>query len=121
MRVEIVDDKFKALGTHYIQISGYGKDGSGVAAYKRDNISSLQGSSIINKQMTPIRVMVDGSYVKVYVGEKRVANIPNADLGRSNRILFKFTDVRGKPIYVTDIRIAAGEAACTKRLKPKVV
>src|SRR5690606_24935816 len=32
----------------------------------------------------------------------------NANLGRSNTILFNFTGVRSKPIYVTDIRIAAG-------------
>jgi OmpA-OmpF porin, OOP family len=36
---------------------------------------------------TPIRfrIMADGKYVKVYVNETRVANIPNADLGRSNK------------------------------------
>ena len=51
---------------------------------------------------------VDGSYAKVYVGEERVANIPNADLGRSNRIRFALVDVREEPIYFSGLRVAAG-------------
>lgn len=107
MKVQVVDEEFKAVGNHYVQITG-GGHGSGVAAYKRGGITSLQKTPMINKEMTPIRVMVDGSYVKVYAGETRIANMPSADLGRSNILLFNFTDVRGKPIYVADIRIAAG-------------
>ncbi len=108
MRVEVIDGDFKPVGTHFIQIDGYGANSSGVAAYKRGGITSLQATSIINKQMTPIRVMVDGSYVKVYAGKTRIANMPSADLGRSNMLLFKFDDVRDKPIYVANIHIAAG-------------
>src|SRR5688572_12981431 len=32
------------------------------------------------------RIMADGKYVKVYVNDQRVANVPNADLGRSKAI-----------------------------------
>ena len=32
--------------------------------------------------------MGDGRYVKVYMNGVRVANAPNADLGRSNRLTF---------------------------------
>lgn len=107
MRVEVVDANFKPVGQQFILLDGY-SDRTGVGAYKREDITSLTNADIINNEMTPIRVMVDGSYVKMYVGTERVANIPNANLGRSNTILFNFTGVRGKPIYVTDIRIAAG-------------
>lgn len=108
MSVEVVDDAtFTPLGQHFIRLEGYERR-TGVGAYTMGDVTSLQETTIITKQMTPIRVMVDGTYVKVYVGKKRVANMPNADLGRSNTILFNFHDINGEPIYVTDIRIAAG-------------
>lgn len=107
-RVELLDEEGKPKGSHYIKVDGYGSHGSGIASYDRSGFSSLKGSSVINKRMVPIEVMVDGSYVKMYIDKIRVANIPSADLGRSNTIRFKFTDVRSKPIYIAGIRIAAG-------------
>lgn len=35
------------------------------------------------------RLMVDGSYAKVYVGSQRVANVPNAKLGESDSVRFE--------------------------------
>lgn len=107
-RVEIVDANFELLGEHFIRLEGYERRTGIGAAYGSGGITSLQATPIINEEMTPIRVMVDGTYVKMYVGTKRVANMPNADLGRSNTILFDFHDVNSSPVYVTDIRIAAG-------------
>ena len=107
MRVEVVDGNFNPLGQHFVRLEGYERR-TGVGAYKPGGITSLQEATIINEQMTPIRVMVDGTYVKVYVGTKRVANMPNADLGRSSSILFNFHDINNEPAYITDIRIAAG-------------
>lgn len=107
MRVELVDGNFKPLGKHFIRLEGY-EMRTGVGAYGPNGVTSLQQTQIITKELTPIRIMVDGSYVKVYVGTKRVANMPNAELGRSKRILFNFHDINQEPIYITDIRIAAG-------------
>ncbi len=59
-------------------------------------------------QVFPVRATVDGRYVKVFVGQERVANVPNADLGRSARIRFDVNDVRGHPVYLSGLRIAAG-------------
>ena len=107
-RVEIVDANFKPLGEQFIRLEGYERRTGIGAAYGSGAITSLQATPVINEEMTPIRVMVDGTYVKMYVGTKRVANMPNADLGRSNTILFDFHDVNSSPVFVTDIRIAAG-------------
>ncbi len=58
-----------------------------------------------------IRLMADGQYVKVYVGEKRVANIPQTDLGRADKLWFTIADATDKnPMYVGPIRVAAGGA-----------
>src|SRR5699024_3949712 len=104
--VKVVDDDYKPVGTHFIMVDGY--DGVGVKAYERGGVSAIEETRIINEQMMPIRIMADGSYVKVFVGKNCVANMPNADLGQSNIILFDFNDVRETPIYVADIHIAAG-------------
>jgi outer membrane protein OmpA-like peptidoglycan-associated protein len=52
--------------------------------------------------------MADGSYVKVFVGTNRVANIPNADLGRSNTLRFDVEDGRGPGLFLGPVRVAAG-------------
>ena len=54
------------------------------------------------------RVTVDGKYVKTYLDDTRVLNVPNADLGRANKILFH-TDADAKtPTLFGNFRIAAG-------------
>jgi OOP family OmpA-OmpF porin len=57
-----------------------------------------------------VRVEVDGRYVKVYLDEKRVANIPNANFGRANQLVMEFTGPLGETNagMVTDISINAG-------------
>ena len=58
-----------------------------------------------------VRMEADGRYVKVYLGEKRIANIPNADFGRANKIIFDFgntgTEATGRPL-IGNISINAG-------------
>jgi OmpA-OmpF porin, OOP family len=55
-----------------------------------------------------LRVMADGRYVKVYIDESRVANVPNADLGRSDKIVVALTAMRNREVLLGDIRVAAG-------------
>jgi outer membrane protein OmpA-like peptidoglycan-associated protein len=54
------------------------------------------------------RVLADGKYVKVYLDDTRVLNVPNADLGRADKILF-YTDADvNKPTLFGNFRVAAG-------------
>ena len=54
------------------------------------------------------RVMVDGKYVKTYLDDTRILNVPNADVGPRNKILF-YTDGDAKqPTLFGNFRIAAG-------------
>jgi OmpA-OmpF porin, OOP family len=55
-----------------------------------------------------LRIMVDGNYTKVYAGGTRVANMPNASLGRADRIWIELPGADDEPAYVRNIRIAAG-------------
>jgi outer membrane protein OmpA-like peptidoglycan-associated protein len=54
--------------------------------------------------------MADGRHVKMYVGEQRVANVPNGDLVRGDTLWLEntFAASQEDPIYVGSIRVAAG-------------
>lgn len=54
------------------------------------------------------RILADGKYVKVYVNETRVGNVPNADLGRSNTITFEVPGHDTQPVMITNISLMAG-------------
>jgi OmpA-OmpF porin, OOP family len=62
-----------------------------------------------------IRVMGDGAYVKVYLDEHRVSNVPNADFARTTSLSFRFADnVTGQlaqPPLITDIVVAASKVS----------
>lgn len=58
--------------------------------------------------MFPVRIMADGTHVKVYMGDTRVANVPNADLGRSNMIFFQLPGREDRAAMIGNVRIAAG-------------
>ena len=77
--------------------------------------SSTQKQNAHEKAMVPVRISVDGSYVKMYVGQTRVANVPNADVQRTNRVLVTACgelaaedDGRRGPILIDNLRVAAG-------------
>lgn len=62
----------------------------------------------LRDKVFPVRVMADGRYVKVYMDEKRVANVPNAVLGRSDRIIIEFGASEEFPVLIGNLRVAAG-------------
>ncbi|MEZ4425257.1 MAG: OmpA family protein [Gemmatimonadota bacterium] len=66
----------------------------------------------------PFRVMADGDYMKVYVGEKRVANVPNAVFPRSDALYIHTSSAsEGRPTLIGPIRIAAGGLDLYSRLE----
>jgi outer membrane protein OmpA-like peptidoglycan-associated protein len=108
IRVEFVNEDGEPAGVNYLVVDAASR-GVGIAAYSRDGVASTQRvRDVLTSAMQPIRLMVDGSYAKVYVGEERVANIPNADLGRTSTLRFDLADVRSKPVYISNLRVAAG-------------
>jgi OOP family OmpA-OmpF porin len=59
-------------------------------------------------QLIRVRVMADGMYAKVYMNGTRVANVPNADLGRGRRIVFDLRGDTKNATLVGPITVAAG-------------
>ncbi|HUF13684.1 MAG TPA: OmpA family protein [Longimicrobiales bacterium] len=65
-----------------------------------------------------IRLMADGQHVKVFVGERRVANVPQVDLGRASHVWFIIADASEEhPMHLGSIRLAAGGADLYDRLE----
>ncbi|HEY0241358.1 MAG TPA: OmpA family protein [Gemmatimonadaceae bacterium] len=54
-----------------------------------------------------VRILGDGKYIKVYLDEKRVANVPNANFERS-KVLHLVIDARDEanPAFISRIRVA---------------
>jgi OmpA-OmpF porin, OOP family len=72
--------------------------------------SGPAGGDFQNK-VTRGRIMADGKYTKVYINGARVANGPNADLGRSNKVQFwvpVYDQTGANVTLIGPIRIAAG-------------
>ena len=87
-----------------------------VADYFKTGVRGGTGGESIARQtrtmnqLTPVRIMADGSYVKMFLGETRVANVPNANLERGNQIHLYVTGnvSHEKPVYLDNMRVASG-------------
>jgi OmpA-OmpF porin, OOP family len=86
--------------------------GTGVAAgTKGSGVEALsQTRGTLEKALTPVRIMVDGRYAKVFVNERRVANVPNGEFARGPVIYLEngYQANEKHPMYIGAIRIAAG-------------
>jgi outer membrane protein OmpA-like peptidoglycan-associated protein len=101
-----VTDDGHAAGSHWLVVQPY--YGIGIDSEGGTTSTKRGFAEKMNNDRLPIRLMADGSYVKVFVGTNRVANIPNADLGRSNTLRFDVEDGRGPGLFLGPVRVAAG-------------
>jgi OmpA-OmpF porin, OOP family len=74
-----------------------------------DGPTSVSSDRRVHEKITPVRIMADGDYVQVYVAEHRVANVPNANLARSDSLWVVVPRATEKnPVYLGNVRVAAG-------------
>jgi outer membrane protein OmpA-like peptidoglycan-associated protein len=70
------------------------------------------------RTVMPFHLMADGDYVKVYIDEHRVANVPNAVFPRSDALYIDASSVTPEdPGLIGPIRIAAGGRDLYDRLE----
>ncbi|UCG76108.1 MAG: OmpA family protein [Gemmatimonadota bacterium] len=83
--------------------------GSGVWTGRNNEKVSTTVDMSSAEGIVPVRIMVDGAHAKMFIGEKRVANVPQADLPRSDKVFFFMQSLPpDKLTYIADIRVAAG-------------
>lgn len=96
---------------HRVQIMTWhgssSRSGGGILAADGSQVS-VGASELLHDVPFTVRIMADGKYVKVYMNSIRVANVPNADLGRANRIVVEFDGNDEHPAFFRNFRIAAG-------------
>jgi outer membrane protein OmpA-like peptidoglycan-associated protein len=80
------------------------------------SLSQIRGK--ITDGPATIRLMADGEHVKVFVNERRVANVPQVELGREPKVWFLIADAKEDlPMFVGPIRLAAGGRDLYDRLE----
>ena len=102
-------DPTKAESPSYIDMGTWygGLRGGGIDALGKP----LGDEYKYKNSVFPVRIMADGNHVKVYMGDTRVANVPNAKLGRSNAIWFRVPGREDRAAMIGNVRIAAGGRA----------
>lgn len=66
-------------------------------------------SSVVRDAIVPVRVMADGDHMKIYLGDERVANVPNAVFPRSDTLFVSVGSATPeRPIVIGGFRIAGG-------------
>lgn len=104
-------EETRGLGNFEGQYFGIaGTQTTGVLGRGDGTVESANRAPRLHEGLIPIRFMVDGSYVKAYVEERRVANAPNVTLVRSDVIQIEnaYDASDENPILLGDIRVAAG-------------
>lgn len=77
--------------------------------YSTGDVTTEGTATTMMGTVTPIRVMVDGSYVKVYAGGARVTNVPQASFGRGADLRIHLSNgVDGGATMIGNISVMAG-------------
>ena len=99
-------DQSKNTGASYVDMGTWvgGVSGGGINARGKPSGNEYK----YDKVLFPVRIMGDGQHVKVYMGDTRVANVPNARLGRSRTIYFNVPGKQDRAAMIGNLRIAAG-------------
>lgn len=110
-RLALFTEETRGLGNfqgQYFSIAGV--HDTGIMGRGDGTVESANPAPRLHEALTPIRFMVDGSYVKAYVHERRVGNAPNVTLVRSDLLQIEnaYHATADDPILLGHIRIAAG-------------
>ena len=99
---------------NYVEIGGESGGIEGPGSYR---VSANVKNPNSARHVFKVQVMADGKYVKVYMDGVRVANAPNANIGRSNKIIFYTKADATHPVLIGNIRLAAGGKDLYKALE----
>lgn len=103
--MEIYDGTDAQASNHWLRFFWY--TGCGVYS-KTGEVAITNVSERTKEKVANCRVMGDGKYLKVYVNETRVANVPSSTFGRSNSLPIKVWAHESHPLFLGNFRIAEG-------------
>ena len=92
----------------YTQLNFFGLGTVNSYSSAGDARAEGRAASMVGK-VTPIRVMVDGSYMKVYAGGARVINMPNAQFTRGRELRLQLSNGEGgQATMIGNLSVMAG-------------
>lgn len=100
--------RFADKATDDVRFRLYGSKGQGGVYGGAHQSQGATSGPLADGQVYRGRIMADGKYVKVYMNDTRVANIPNSDLGRSNKISVEIPGTADSPAFIGNISVMAG-------------
>ena len=78
----------------------------------RSGTGEYGGYPALAERYVPVRATVDGTYLKVYLDETRVLNIPNVELAPGSELIFFNQEATygygQETIYIDNLRVGAG-------------
>jgi len=99
-------------GEPHLLWAGPASGGSGLIGPAGERLAAdqFEVDAVRGFERAPVtaRVMVDNQHMKLYWGDTRIANVPQVDLPRSQFLHLVFRADPSQPIYIGNIRIAAG-------------
>jgi OmpA-OmpF porin, OOP family len=98
--------------------NGLSVNGGGVEMYVQAKDADRQRYT---GKPASFRILADGSALKLYADEKRIANIPNAAFGRGRALVLRLEgrDDENNAVYVTRIRVAESQKDIYDELSEK--
>jgi outer membrane protein OmpA-like peptidoglycan-associated protein len=100
--------KFDEKAPQDIRFRSYGDKGQGGVWGGTQQASGETAGPVQRGELYRGRIMADGKYVKVYMNDTRIANVPNANLGRSNEIRIQAYSTVESPMFLSNLRVMAG-------------
>jgi outer membrane protein OmpA-like peptidoglycan-associated protein len=85
----------------------FGDREAGIITGKRISVTQLSEQDA--GKLVHLRILADGNYIKVFIDEKRVANVPNANIGRSNKIYVGLNATGDQPVFFGNVKVAASD------------
>lgn len=101
LTVHFVDPDSEDMTHATLSTTNGGLDGTGV-----NSSTDLPENAI--RPLAHVAVMAAGKYAKVYINGVRVANVPDAKLGRGHVIVLELMAEPSSPAYLSNIRVAEG-------------
>jgi OmpA-OmpF porin, OOP family len=102
---EYIVVRFAEGATEEVHFRGFaGRGQGGVSGRTRQSLGETR-SPVGPTDVFRARILADGEYVKVYIDGTRVANVPNAAIGRSARIDFEVPGDQEHPGYLGNLSV----------------
>lgn len=114
--LEILTEEFRRNPTYYPNSYAVIDDSKAGLTGGRSTVKDPAPQALVRRgwkkeEIVPVRLMADGDYLKMYVGDQRVANVPNARVPRGRVIQLNLRGHESYPSFLGNIRIAAGNTS----------